>query len=247
MIKLSDYQTDLSQGKEKDKIQKKLEKIVKKIGDLQHKLYAENKRSLLVVLQGMDASGKDGASKSVFANCNPSGIDAFSFKKPSEEEFAHDFLWRVHKVAPKKGQIMVFIRSHYEDILVQKVHNWIDDEKRDMRMKAINAWEKLLQEDAQTTILKFYLHISPEVQEIKLQERIDDPEKQWKHNANDWEERKKWAEYQEAYEYVLNHSEIPWHIAPADVRWYRNYFIAKIVLETLEKMDPQLPHIQPSK
>jgi PPK2 family polyphosphate:nucleotide phosphotransferase len=192
-------------------------------------------------MQGMDASGKDGATRNVFQFCNPSGIDAYSFKKPTEEEFAHDFMWRCSKKAPKKGEIMVFIRSHYEDILIQKVHNWIDDERREKRMNAINSWEDLLQFDNKTTVIKFYLHISPERQEEKLQERIDIHEKNWKHNPGDWEERKLWNKYREAYEYAINNSEIPWIVAPADKRWYRNYFIAQKVLATLENLNPQLP------
>lgn len=228
----------------KDKIKDEVKKLAKKIGDLQHILYAEKKHSLLVVLQGMDASGKDGATKNVFGYCNPSGIDAFSFKKPTDIEFDHDFLWRCHKLAPSKGNIMVFIRSHYEDILIQRVHKWIDMAKVEKRMNSINAFEELMEYDNNTTILKFYMHLSPEVQLEKLQERIDAPDKQWKHNPSDWEERKLWDEYMVAYEYAINKSSIPWHIAPCDSRWYRNYYIAKVVLETLEKLNMQMPKLE---
>lgn len=245
-IKLSEISTKAPDGFRKKKIEAETIDMVIKIGELQHKLYAEGKQSLLVVLQGMDASGKDGTVKTVFADCNPTGIDTYAFKKPTEEEFAHDFLWRVHKVAPRKGNIMVFNRSHYEDILIQRVHKWISEERVDKRMNAINAFEELISFDNKTKILKFYLHISPEKQMEKLQERIDNPSKNWKHKAADWEERKLWDEYMTSYEYAINNSSIPWHIAPCDERWYRNYFIAKIVLETLESMDPKLPLIDPN-
>ncbi|HRO73194.1 MAG TPA: polyphosphate kinase, partial [Saprospiraceae bacterium] len=199
------------------------------------------KQSLLVVLQGMDASGKDGTIKTTFADCNPTGIDTFGFKKPTSEEMAHDFLWRIHKRTPEHGNIMVFNRSHYEDILIQRVHKWIDFDRVEKRMKAINAFEKLLEFDNDTKVLKFYMHISPERQLEKLQERIDDPEKNWKHKAEDWEERKLWSEYMEAYEYAINQSDIPWHIVPCDKRWYRNYHISKIVIKALEVMHPEMP------
>jgi len=225
----------------KKKIIKQTELLAQEIGEWQHKLYAECKKSILVVLQGVDASGKDGTVKNVFRNCNPSGIDVYAFKKPSEEEFAHDFLWRVHKVTPRKGNIMVFNRSHYEDILIQRVHHWITEEHVVKRMKAINAFEELLAFDNQTTILKFYLHISKEEQEKNLQERIDDPAKRWKHNDNDWEERKHWDKYMECYEYVIQQSEISWHIIPADKAYYRNYLIAQTVLKTLKEMNPVVP------
>lgn len=225
----------------KKKMVKQTEVLAQEIGELQHILYAEGKKSLLVILQGVDASGKDGSVKNVFKYCNPTGIDVYGFKKPSEEEFAHDFLWRVHKVAPMKGNIMVFNRSHYEDILIQRVHQWITEDRVDKRMKAINAFEELLEFDNQTKVLKFYLHISKEKQEENLQERIDDPLKKWKHNDNDWEERKHWDRYMECYEYVLEKSAIPWHIIPADKAFYRNFQIAQIVLQTLKDMKPILP------
>lgn len=244
VIKLSEISTDGPEDKSKKKILQKTEELVLKIGELQHKLYAEGKQSLLVILQGMDASGKDGTIKTVFADCNPSGIDAIAFKKPTEEEFAHDFLWRVHQKSPRKGNIMIFNRSHYEDILIQRVHKWITDERVEKRMKAINAFEELMEFDNGTKVLKFYMHISAERQQEKLQERIDDPLKNWKHKAADWDENDLWDEYMACYEYAINNSIIPWHIAPCNKRYYRNYFIAKIVFETLEAMDPKLPLIQ---
>ena len=243
-IILSEIPTIPPSGLDKDKVKKKVKKLAKKIGDLQHIMYAEKKHSLLVVLQGMDSSGKDGTTRNVFQYCNPAGIDAYGFKKPTEEEFAHDFLWRCNKLAPRKGNVMVFIRSHYEDILIQKVHNWIDDEKRERRMKAINTWEELLEFDNNTTVLKFYLHLSKERQEEKLQERIDIPEKNWKHNPGDWEERKHWDAYMQAYEDVLNWSEIPWHVIPVDQRWYRDYLMTDIMLKTMEGLNMKWPPLE---
>ena len=205
-------------------------------------MVAEGKHSLLIVFQGMDSSGKDGASKNVFKECSPTSVSAYSFKKPSDEEFAHDFLWRVHKLAPQKGMIKIFNRSHYEDILIQRVHGWIDAERVDKRIAAINAFEELITFDNNTTILKFYLHLSKERQAEKLQERIDIPRKNWKHNANDWKEREHWDKYMECYQDAFNRcNAIPWIICPADQRWYRNYFVAKKVLETLQALNPQFP------
>lgn len=173
--------------------------MAKEIGHLLNVMYAQKKHSLLVVFQGMDASGKDGSTKNVFGKARPTDLDAHSFRKPTEIEFAHDFLWRAHKIAPAKGTTSVFIRSHYEDILIQRVHQWIDEEQVTNRMNAINAFEKNLILDNGTTILKFFLHISPDRQKEKLQERIDLPEKNWKHNDGDWEERKYWDQYMKAY------------------------------------------------
>lgn len=236
MIKLSKIPTTPPKGTNKKEIKIKTKEMVAQIAELQQLMYAEGKRSMLIVFQGMDSSGKDGATKKVFRSCSPGGVNAVSFKKPSDEEFAHDFLWRVHKQAPAKGQIKIFNRSHYEDILIQKVHGWITPKQQKMRMKAINAFEELLQEDNGTTILKFYMHLSPARQLEKLQERIDDPTKNWKHNDGDWKERELWSKYRSCYEYAINNSEIPWHIVPVDSRWYRDYCIAKIVLATLKKM-----------
>lgn len=244
MIKLSEIPTRAPKGLEKEDYKRKTERLAERIGELQHIMFAEKKHNLLVVFQGMDASGKDGATSSVFARCNPTGIDAYPFRKPTEEEFSHDFLWRVSKRAPAKGMIQVFIRSHYEDVLIQRVHKWIDDAKVSDRIKAINQWENLLIKDNNTTILKFYLHISPERQKEKLQERIDDPKKQWKHNDADWEEAKLWGDYMFCYEDAINRSEIPWIIAPVDQRWYRDYFIADQVMNTLESLHLKLPTMQ---
>ena len=204
-------------------------------------LYAERQHSLLIVLQGMDGSGKDSTTRSIFQHCSPAGVTVTAFKKPTEEEFAHDFLWRIHKETPQKGMIKVFNRSHYEDILIQYVHGWIDDEKREKRMKSINKFEETLQYDANTSIIKFYMHISQEEQLKQLNERIEEPKKQWKHSDQDWEERKLWDKYRDAYEFAINESSIPWTILPCDQEWYRNYIAAKTVYETLDKLKMKMP------
>ncbi|HEX5624912.1 MAG TPA: PPK2 family polyphosphate kinase [Saprospiraceae bacterium] len=240
-IILSKIPTRPPKNADKKTIKKKTEELAEKIGLYCEMLYAEKKNSLLVVLQGMDASGKDGVAKSVFKFCPALNIDAHAFKKPTEEEMAHDFLWRVHKYAPAKGQIKLFIRSHYEDILIQRVHQWIDDEKAARRMEAINDFEKLLQESNGTTILKFYLHLSHERQLEKLEERKIEPDKQWKYNAQDFEESKLWDKYMRYYEAAFNGSALPWHIVPSDTRWYRNYFVAQVVHETLKNLKPSFP------
>lgn len=213
----------------------------KNIEDLQYRLLAQKKYNVLIIFQGMDASGKDGAVKKVFRYCTHNGIRVESFKKPTELEFDHDFLWRVHKVVPRKGEIVIFNRSQYEDILIQWVHGWISDKKRDKRMKAINAFEQNLQEDNHTIVLKFYLHLSKACQKIQLTERITEPTKRWKHNDNDWKERQHWAKYMEAYEYILHNSDILWTIVPVDKRWYRDYVVSKTIAETLSKLDLTLP------
>jgi len=241
MIKLSKISTKPPKGAKKKDFKKKTKEIVKEIAELQERMTAEGKHSLLVIFQGMDSSGKDGASRNVFSRCSPTGVSATSFKKPTDEEFAHDFLWRIHKQMPEKGQIKIFNRSQYEDILIQWVHGWISDEKAHRRMASINALEELVQYDNNTTVLKFYMHLSQERQQEKLQERIDDPEKNWKHNDNDWKESKYWNDYRRCYEYAINNSSIAWNIAPVDARWYRDYFIASKVLETLKGMNIVLP------
>ncbi len=243
-ISISKLPTKAPEKLDKDKIKSEREKITYEIGELALKMHAEKKHSLLVVFQGMDSSGKDGVSRKTFRYCAPSWTNAHAFGKPTDLEFAHDFLWRVHPLAPKKGDISIFIRSHYEDVLIQRVHKWITPKRVAARMNAINAWEKLLKEDNNTTVLKFFLNLSYEKQGKKLQERIDDPERNWKHKDGDWEERKHWKKYMKCYEDVLNESEIPWINVPADQRWYRDYFVAKEVHKVLKKMNPQLPILE---
>lgn len=244
MIRLSEISTRAPKHLKKNEIKQKTKAIVARIGELCRMFQAEQNRALLIVLQGMDASGKDGTCREVFKFVSPTIVHAHSFKRPTDEEFAHDFLWRAHKITPGKGKIKVFNRSHYEDILIQRVHNWIDEEKVNARVDAINAFERNLELDNNTTILKFYLHISRDRQKEKLQERLDLPRKNWKHNDNDWKEAELWDEYMRCYEDAINRSDIPWIIAPVDQRWYRNYFIASKVLETLESFDLKFPTLK---
>lgn len=243
MIKLSKISCDPPKNIDKDDLEAATKRLVERLGELQKMLMANKKHAVLVVLQGMDGSGKDGAVENVFDKCTASGVSVTAFKKPSDEEFAHDFLWRIHKNAPEKGQIRIFVRSHYEDILIQSVHGWIDAERTKKRMAAINAFEELLAFDNNTLVLKFMLHISPEEQKEQLQERIDDPEKHWKHNPGDWEELKLWKKYEAAYEFALNNSVIPWTVVPVDKRWYRDYIVAKKMVEELEKLNMKWPEM----
>ncbi len=247
MIKLSDYSTRPPEDYDKKKIRAQTKKIQEEIAEQQELLQANKKHSLLVILQGMDSSGKGGTTRETFKLCAPHGVNVKAFKKPTEEEFAHDFLWRVHKHAPQKGMIQVFDRSHYEDVLIHRVHGWISEEHCDKRIAAINAFEELLVFDNNTTILKFYMHLSKERQTEKLKERIADPTKNWKHNDGDWEEAKLWDKYMDAFENVINKSTIPWIIAPVDSRTYRNYFVASKVLETLKSFNMEYPLIKESK
>lgn len=246
MIKLKDYPTRAPKEyyKNKDKFKNELKDMAKEIGKIAELLYANSNHNLLVILQGLDSSGKDGTTEKVFRQCSPINVQAVGFKKPTDEEFAHDFLWRVHKHAPRKGSIKIFVRSHYEDILIQRVHGWIDEKRVTSRINAINAWERLLIEDNNTTILKFYMHLSKDRQLEKLTERKEDSEKFWKHNSGDWEERKYWDKYINAYEDAINRSEVPWIITPVDSRTYRNYFIAKKVLETLKSFKMEWPPLK---
>ena len=241
-IKISDYPT-LNPDWNKKETREKTKKILKKIGLLQNKMYAQNKYSILVVLQGTDASGKDGVTKGLLKYCNPLGIRINAFKKPTDEEYAHDFLWRVHKVVPRKGELEIFIRSHYEDILVPSVEKFIPAEVIERRYKIINDFEKLL-ENNNTKILKFFMNVSKEVQRERLLERIEMKEKHWKHKDGDWDTREKFDEYLAVYERIINTCDvIPWHIVPSDRNWQKLYYIADIVLKTLEELDLEWPEL----
>ena len=241
-IKLSDLSTRAPKDFDKADIKAKLPAMLEELDALQNLMYAENKHSLLIVIQGMDASGKDGLIKNVLGALNPLGVSAKPFKAPTPEELSHDFLWRIHAHTPGKGMIQIFNRSHYEDVLITRVHKWIDDEKASKRMKAINEFEKILTEHNNTHILKFYLHISPEEQQERLQERIHDVTKQWKYNENDFSEAKLWNDYMKVYEDCFEHcDEVPWTIVPADQNWYKEYIVATAILETLRKLDMKFP------
>ena len=214
---------------------------------LQDRLWAEARRSLLVVLQGLDASGKDGTIKHVFRGVNPQGTTVASFKEPTPEELGHDFLWRVHKRVPAAGEIGVFNRSHYEDVLVVRVHGLVPDKVWRARYGQINGFEQILA-DGGTTIVKFFLHVSYEEQGRRLQSRLDRPDKRWKARASDFMERKLWDAYQVAYTDVLEKTSTataPWFVIPADHKWYRNWSVSQVLLHTLETMDPHYPDPPP--
>ena len=228
--------------KEFDKQETKVEqeKILEELNALQNLLFAENKQAILVIIQGMDASGKDGAIRNVFTSMNPQGVTVKGFKAPTPEELSHDFLWRIHQHAPAKGMIQIFNRSQYEDIIITRVHKWCDDETALKRMKAINDWENLITLHNNTTILKFYLHVSPEEQKSRLDERIKDPAKMWKYNANDYDEAKLWDIYMQMYEDCFeNCNDIPWTIIPSDQNWYKEYLIASKLKEALKDFKMQ--------
>jgi PPK2 family polyphosphate:nucleotide phosphotransferase len=244
-IKLKDYEYKASKSIDKEAIKAETIELQEKIGAMQKMLYAQKKYAVLVVLQGMDASGKDGSTKAMLKETIPTGIEYIAFKKPTDEEFAHDFLWRIHKVAPQKGVLKIFNRSHYEEVLIQRVHKWVDEDRIKNRMEAINAFEKLLHFDNNTIVVKCFLNISHEKQLEKLQERIDVPEKQWKHNPGDWEETKLWDQYMDCYEDVLNKcNAIPWNIVPCDNEWYRDYTVCKILYDALKDLDLEYPPLK---
>lgn len=243
--KLAEISTRAPKDFQKEKTKEKLASILVELNELQNLLFAEGKHSVLVVIQGLDASGKDGAIKNIFGTLNPQGVTVRSFKAPTEEELSHDFLWRIHHHAPASGMIQIFNRSHYEDVLITRVHKWIDDETASKRMKAINDFETLLKEHNETQILKFYLHISPEEQQLRLKERIDDPRKQWKYNENDFKEARLWDDYMKAYEDCFeNCSNIPWLVVPSDQNWYKEYIIADSLLKTLTNLQMKYPGLK---
>ncbi|WP_243745573.1 PPK2 family polyphosphate kinase [Segetibacter sp. 3557_3] len=242
MIKLNEISTRAPKGWDKETTKAKTAEVLEELDDYQNLLYAGGKESMLIILQGMDASGKDGVIKNVFSYINPQGISVKSFKAPSTDELSHDFLWRIHQHAPSKGMIQLFNRSHYEDVLITRVHKWCDDETAYKRMEAINHFEELLQEHNDTTILKFYLHISREEQQQRFDERLKNPMKRWKHNPKDHEEAKLWDDYQKAYEDCFERcNKVPWEIVPADQNWYKEHLIATRVIETLKGMKLKYP------
>ena len=244
-IKLKDISTRAPEGWDKQATKDKLAGILQELDELQNLLFAENKHSLLVIIQGMDASGKDGAVRNVFGKLNPQGVVVRSFKAPVGEELTHDFLWRIHLHAPSRGSIQIFNRSQYEDILITRVHKWIDDKTARKRMKAINDFERLLTEHNDTHILKFYLHISPKEQKERLEERIHNPAKQWKYNEKDFEEAKLWDDYMAMYEDCFdNCNDVPWIIVPADQNWYKEHVIATTVRDTLKDLKMQYPGLK---
>lgn len=242
MSTLSEIATKAPKEFDKKETKELTAKMIEELDELQNRLYAEKKHSVLIVLQGMDASGKDGVIRKVFGQMNPQGVRVESFKAPTEKELAHDFLWRIHQHTPEKGMIQIFNRSHYEDVLITRVHGWCDDAMAEQRFAAINDFEELLALHNSTQILKFYLHISHEEQKARLQERVKDPTKLWKYNPDDEKEAKLWDQYMEMYEDVfVNCNTTPWVIVPADQNWYKEYLIAKTLIETLKELDMKYP------
>ncbi|HZB38373.1 MAG TPA: polyphosphate kinase 2 family protein [Beijerinckiaceae bacterium] len=236
---------DVSVLRDKETAKARLEKDAERINEVQDRLYAEGQRALLVILQGTDTSGKDGTIRSVFNRTGPLGVSVTAFRRPSEEELAHDFLWRAHLACPRRGMIGIFNRSHYEDVLVARVRGFAPADEIEARYEQINAFEKMLALNG-TTILKFMLHISKEEQAKRLQDRLDEPESRWKFNPADLEDRKLWDEFQKAYEIMLARCSTawaPWHVIPADRKWARNAAIGAIVRETLEAMAPEYPTV----
>ena len=244
-IKLDKISTRADKQFDKETTKEKTTKMLGEIAELQNLLYAEGKHSILMVIQGMDASGKDGAIKHVFGPVNPQGVMVQSFKTPTAEEQSHDFLWRVHQHVPAKGMMQIFNRSHYEDILITRVHNWIDDDTAQKRMKAINHFEELLIEHNNTHILKFYLHVSLEEQHKRLEERMKDPAKMWKYNSNDLIEEQLWKRYMEMYEDCFaNCNKAPWTIVPSDQNWYKEYIISAALRELLLSLKMKFPGLK---
>ena len=243
-IRLPKYDPEDTLGWHKGhKMEASLRKAIERIDELQYRLYAERKRALLVVLQGLDAAGKDGTVRHVMSGINPQGCKVTSFKVPTSEEAAHDFLWRVHKAVPERGDIGIFNRSHYEDVLVVRVHKLVPKEVWSLRYDQINNFESMLGENG-VKVLKFFLHISKEEQKKRLLARIDDPDHQWKISEADLHERKFWDDYTNAYEDAIRKcctKEAPWFIIPANKKWFRDLAISHIIAETLEKMDPKFP------
>lgn len=218
-----------------------------KIARLQEMLYAQRKRKVLIVLQGMDTSGKDGLVRSLYTQLNPMGVRAVQFKAPNDEEAAHDFLWRVHQKVPVAGEIAVFNRSHYEDVLITRVQNMIDEKECKRRLAHIRDFERMLAETG-TVIIKIFLHISSDEQRERLQARLDDPEKQWKFDANDIVQRKRWEDYRHAYEDAIMATDAehaPWYIVPADSKTHRNLLVSTLLLEILEAMQLAYPAADP--
>jgi PPK2 family polyphosphate:nucleotide phosphotransferase len=243
-VKLADFDPAYRGGiKDKDNAVQETQENVAALADLSYRLYAEHKRALLLVLQGMDTSGKDGTIRKVMDGFSPQNSVVTPFKVPTHEELDHDFLWRVHKRMPRRGHVVIFNRSHYEDVIVVRVHQLVPEKEWKLRYEAINDFERLLAQ-AGTKIVKIFLHISKDEQRQRLEERLADPSKRWKFNVGDLEERKLWDDYQKAYEDALtrcNTGDAPWHIVPADHKWHRNLIVSRIVRETLEDMNPQYP------
>ena len=244
-IKLKEWDASDTSGYDgkKDDGKDKILELNNELEELQELLYAQGKHKVLIVLQATDTGGKDGAIRRVFEGVNPAGVRVASFKVPTSDELAHDYLWRIHKQTPKKGEMVIFNRSHYEDVLVVRVHSLVDKKTWSKRYHHINEFERLLAEEG-TTILKFFLHIDKDEQKERLQARLDDPKKHWKFSLGDLDERKRWDDYQAAFEDMLNKTSTdyaPWYIVPANKKWYRDLVVASVIIEALKSLKMEFP------
>ncbi|TGK37750.1 PPK2 family polyphosphate kinase [Leptospira andrefontaineae] len=246
MIELSEYSTEPDKDLSKEKAEELRLKELERIEELQIRLFAGKKKSLLIILQGVDASGKDGSVKKLFSALNPLGCTCKAWKAPTQEELSRDFLWRIHKELPGKGWIQIFNRSHYEDILVPFVSESLSKDKLKERLEFIDSFEEFVSKENHTHILKFFLHISQEEQIKRIEERLSNPEKNWKFDPSDLEAHKNFKNYQNAYAWIFSHSKdrFPWVIVPSDKKWYRDYLIAKSVRKELEDMDLKYPKLE---
>lgn len=247
-LDLSEHDTRGTVGWDGDKDEGKLAARISnaKLEALQEQLYAEGKHRILFVLQAMDTGGKDSTIRHVFEGVNPQGVKVASFKKPTAEELAHDYLWRAHKVVPADGQIVIFNRSHYEDVLVVRVHDLVPEERWRKRYRHIREFEQMLADEG-TTIVKIFLHISPEEQKERLQDRLDTPHKRWKFSSADLAERKRWDDYIAAFEEALSETstdDAPWYVIPADRKWYRNLVLSELMVKTMEGLDMRWPPVE---
>jgi PPK2 family polyphosphate:nucleotide phosphotransferase len=242
-IRLADFDPDFREGLSREDAEEETRRHCEKLDELAYRLFAEARRAVVVVLQGIDTSGKDGTIRMLASGISPQCLDVRSFKAPSPLELSHDFLWRVHAAVPAHGRIGIFNRSHYEDVVVVRVRKLVPKAVWKERFTQINAFEKLLHE-GNLTFVKCFLHISRKEQRERLEERLRDPKKQWKLGPSDLEDRRLWDDFQTAYDDALtqcNTEHAPWHIVPADKKWYRNLVIARLVRTTLERLDPQFP------
>jgi PPK2 family polyphosphate:nucleotide phosphotransferase len=242
-VHLADVDADATHGHDKATSKDELDRGLERLKDLQERLWAEHEHKVLVVLQGIDAAGKGGTIEHVAGAMNPAGVPVTSFKVPSEEELAHDYLWRVHRRTPSTGEIAVWDRSHYEDVLVVRVHDLVPRERWSRRYEQINAFERLLAEEG-TTILKFFLYIDRDEQRERLQARLDEPTKRWKFRLGDLDERKRWDDYIAAFDDALSRCSTepaPWYVVPANRKWFRNLAVAEILADTLDELNPRYP------
>lgn len=240
---LADWETRKKPEFSRDEAEARREELAEHLFNLQERLYAESKQSLLVVLQARDAGGKDGTIKHVFRGLNPQGVQVTSFKQPSSKELAHDFLWRIHQAAPERGMVGIFNRSHYEDVLVTRVYGMVSDAQAQRRMRHIRNFEELLSDNG-TRVVKIYLNLGKEEQRERLQDRIDDPSKHWKFDPSDLTDRAQWDEFTRVYEEAIaatSTDQAPWYVIPADRKWLRNYLVSKLLVGVLEDMNPQFP------